>query len=99
MSGINFSFIDIMDGSNVEGAITPETKLIWIETPTNPLLKIVDIASVAAVAKKHNLLLVVDNTFLSPYFQNPLDLGADIVLHSVTKYIGTFLGAVCVLCG
>lgn len=88
MAGINFTFIDIVDGSSVEAAILPETKLIWIETPTNPLLKIVDIRSVAEVAKRRNVLLCVDNTFLSPYFQNPLDLGADIVIHSVTKYIG-----------
>src|SRR3546814_15497495 len=82
-----------MDGAAVEAAITPETKLVWIETPTNPTLKIVDIASVAEVTKKHGLTLVVDNTFLSPYFQNPLDLGADIVVHSVTKYIGMLIAS------
>src|SRR3546814_2693392 len=82
-----------MDGAAVEAAITPETKLVWIETPTNPTLKIVDIASVAEVTKKHGLTLVVDNTFLSPYFQNPLDLGADIVVHSVTKYIGLLIAS------
>lgn len=87
-AGVNFSFVDITDGASVEAAITPETKIVWIETPTNPTLKIVDIASVAEVTKKHGLTLVVDNTFMSPYFQNPLDLGADIVVHSVTKYIG-----------
>jgi len=73
--------------ADVEAAITPETKLIWLESPTNPLLKTTDIRAISAVAKKHNLLLAVDNTFYSPYLQNPLDLGADIVVHSVTKYI------------
>lgn len=87
-AGVNFTFIDIADGAAVEAAITPETKMVWIETPTNPTLKLVDIASVAEVTKKHGVTLVVDNTFMSPYFQNPLDLGADIVVHSVTKYIG-----------
>ena len=74
-------------GGNYEQAIRPTTKLIWIETPTNPLLRLVDIRAVAEVAHRHNLLLVVDNTFSSPYFQQPLMLGADIVLHSTTKYI------------
>lgn len=88
-AGVNFTFIDIVDGASVEAAITPETKLVWVETPTNPTLKLVDIASVAEVTKRRGVTLVVDNTFMSPYFQNPLDLGADIVVHSVTKYIGT----------
>ena len=74
-------------GGDYEQAIRPTTKLIWIETPTNPLLRLVDIRAVAEVAHRHNLLLVVDNTFSSPYFQQPLTLGADIVLHSTTKYI------------
>jgi cystathionine gamma-lyase len=73
---------------NIEKAIKAETKLIWIESPTNPLLKIADIRAIAGIAKRHNLILVVDNTFLSPYFQNPLELGADIVVYSTTKYIG-----------
>jgi cystathionine gamma-lyase len=76
--------------SNIEGyeqAIRPDTRLIWLETPTNPLLRLVDIRAVAEIAHRHNLLLVVDNTFSSPYFQRPLELGADIVLHSTTKYI------------
>jgi cystathionine gamma-lyase len=74
--------------SNVEREISPATKLIWIETPTNPMLNVVDIAAVCAIAKKHGILTCVDNTFASPYLQNPLDLGADIVLHSATKYLG-----------
>lgn len=83
----SFTFVDMTDVSAIEAAIRPETKLIWAETPTNPTLKLTDIEAVAAIAKKHNCLLVVDNTFMSPYFQNPLTLGADIVMHSVTKYI------------
>lgn len=86
--GLNFSFVDMTDISNIENAITSSTKLIWIETPTNPMLNIVDIAAVCALAKKHNLLVCVDNTFASPYLQTPLDLGADIVIHSATKYLG-----------
>jgi cystathionine gamma-lyase len=85
--GIDFDFIDMSDPAVIEQAIRPNTKLLWLETPTNPTLKITDIAAVAAVAKKHNLLVAVDNTFMSPYFQNPLTLGADIVVHSITKYI------------
>ena len=86
--GLDFSFVDMTDLSNIENAITPKTKLIWVETPTNPMLNIVDIAVVCALAKKHNLLVCVDNTFASPYLQTPLDLGADIVVHSATKYLG-----------
>ncbi len=86
--GILSKFIDMSDATNVEAAISPATKLIWIETPTNPMLNIVDIAAICAVAKKHGILTCVDNTFASPYLQNPLDLGADMVLHSATKYIG-----------
>ncbi|KAF9583814.1 hypothetical protein BGW38_008445 [Lunasporangiospora selenospora] len=81
------SFVDLKDASNVESVIRPNTKMIWIETPTNPTLRLVDIKAVAEIARKHNIKLVVDNTFMSPYFQNPLQLGADIVVHSVTKYI------------
>jgi len=84
---ITFDFVDFNDTQLLESKITPKTKLLWLETPTNPTLKISDIAEVSKVAKKHNLLLVVDNTFMSPYFQNPLDHGADIVMHSITKYI------------
>lgn len=86
--GLDFSFVDMTDISNIENAITPATRLIWIETPTNPMLNIVDIAAVCALAKKHNLLVCVDNTFASPYLQTPLDLGADLVIHSATKYLG-----------
>lgn len=86
--GIKFHFIDLNDANNISKYINKHTKLIWTETPTNPTMKIVDIAACAAIAKKHNILLAVDNTFASPYLQNPLALGADIVMHSVTKYLG-----------
>ncbi|HVI48867.1 MAG TPA: cystathionine gamma-synthase [Chitinophaga sp.] len=86
--GIKFSFIGMREAKNIEAHITPKTKLIWLETPTNPLLNIIDIAACAQVARKNEVLLCVDNTFASPYLQNPLDLGADIVLHSATKYLG-----------
>ena len=86
--GLDFSFVDMTDISNIEKAITSKTKLIWIETPTNPMLNIVDIAAVCDLAKKHNILVCVDNTFASPYLQTPLDLGADMVIHSATKYLG-----------
>ncbi len=86
--GISFNWVDATDLGNVDRAIQPNTKLIWSETPTNPLLKLVDIAGLAEVARKHGVLLAIDNTFASPYLQTPLDLGADIVVHSTTKYIG-----------
>ncbi|QYR52742.1 cystathionine gamma-synthase [Lysobacter soyae] len=86
-AGLDFSFVDLTDLAAFEAAITPKTKLVWIETPTNPLLKIIDIAAVCAVAKKHGLIVVVDNTFASPMLQRPLELGADIVMHSATKYL------------
>lgn len=86
--GLKSRYIDMYDASQVEAQIGPDTKMLWIETPTNPMLNIVDIEAVCAIARKHNVLTVVDNTFASPYLQNPLDLGADIVLHSATKYIG-----------
>ncbi len=86
--GIKFHFIDISNAENIRGYINEKTKMIWTETPTNPLLNIVDIAACGTIAKAHKLLLVVDNTFASPYLQNPLDQGADIVLHSATKYLG-----------
>jgi len=86
--GIRFHFIDMSRPENIKGYLNDKTKMIWAETPTNPLLNIVDIAGVAAIAKANNLTLVVDNTFASPYLQNPLDQGADIVLHSATKYLG-----------
>lgn len=86
--GIKFHFIDMSNAENIRGYINGNTKMIWTETPTNPLLNIVDIEACAKIAKEHKLLLVVDNTFASPYLQNPLDWGADIVLHSATKYLG-----------
>lgn len=86
--GVKFHFVDMGDLKNVEAAMNVNTKLIWAETPTNPLLRIIDIAGLAAIAKTHGCLLGVDNTFASPYLQTPLDLGAHIVMHSVTKYLG-----------
>ncbi|GBL34898.1 cystathionine beta-lyase [Filimonas sp.] len=86
--GLKFHFTPMADASKIESLINANTKMIWIETPTNPLLNIIDIAACAELCKKHKLLLVVDNTFASPYLQNPLTLGADLVLHSATKYLG-----------
>lgn len=86
--GIVFHFIDLTKASNIESFINNKTRLLWIETPTNPLMNIVDIKACADIAKKKNIIVAVDNTFASPYLQNPLDLGADIVMHSVTKYLG-----------
>lgn len=86
--GLEATYADTSDGAAVEAAIRPETKAIIMETPTNPLLKVSDIESLSKVAKKHGILLIVDNTFMTPYWQNPLDLGADIVYHSATKYLG-----------
>ena len=86
-AGLSFSFVDLTDPARFEAAITPKTKLVWIETPTNPLLKIVDIAAIAAIAKARGLLVAVDNTFASPILQRPLEHGADIVMHSATKYL------------
>ncbi|HYD19804.1 MAG TPA: cystathionine gamma-synthase [Patescibacteria group bacterium] len=87
-TGLTVSYVDMADIANVTGAIRPETKMIWIETPTNPLLKLTDIAAVAAVAKKNDLLSVVDNTFATPWIQRPLNHGIDLVVHSATKYLG-----------
>lgn len=86
--GIKFHFIDLTNADNINAHLNSNTKLIWIETPTNPTMQVVDIEACASIAKKNNLMLAVDNTFASPYLQNPLDLGADIVMHSVTKYLG-----------
>jgi len=86
--GIKVTYVDTTDVSNVLDAITPQTKLIWLETPTNPTLKISDIEAIAKIAKQNNTLLCVDNTFASPVIQQPLNLGADIVVHSATKYLG-----------
>lgn len=86
--GIRFVYVDTTQVLNIKQAINSKTKLVWLETPTNPLMNITDIAAVATLTKDKNILLAVDNTFASPYLQNPLDLGADIVMHSVTKYLG-----------
>lgn len=85
--GLEFTFLDFADPERVEAAFRPTTKLVWMESPTNPLLKILDIAAITAVARRKQAVSVVDNTFMSPYFQKPLQLGADIVAHSVTKYV------------
>jgi len=86
-SGITFSFVDLTKDGTLEATFTNKTKLVWLETPTNPMLKIVDIAKISKIVHEHNCLLVVDNTFMSPFFQRPLSLGADLVIHSVSKYI------------
>ncbi|HEY3266750.1 MAG TPA: cystathionine gamma-synthase [Armatimonadota bacterium] len=86
--GVSFSYVDGREAANFAAAVQPGTRLVWIETPTNPLLQLVDIAAVAAITKERGLLLAVDNTFATPYLQRPLTLGADIVVHSTTKYIG-----------
>lgn len=86
--GIKFHFVDMNSPANVEALVNANTKMIWVETPTNPMMNIVDIVAMAQIAKKANAMLCVDNTFATPYLQNPLDLGADIVMHSVTKYLG-----------
>ncbi|MCE4957561.1 bifunctional cystathionine gamma-lyase/homocysteine desulfhydrase [Macrococcoides caseolyticum] len=86
--GIKSTFVDTTDVEAVKAAITPETKMLYIETPTNPLLNVTDIRAMVEIAQANNLISVVDNTFMTPYFQNPIDLGIDIVLHSATKYIG-----------
>jgi cystathionine beta-lyase/cystathionine gamma-synthase len=86
--GLNFTFIDTTNLAAVKAAFTSQTKLVWIETPTNPLMNITDISEVAAMTREQNVLLCVDNTFASPYIQNPLNEGADIVMHSATKYLG-----------
>jgi cystathionine gamma-lyase len=86
--GIRFKYVDTTQLAEIEKTVTENTKLIWIETPTNPLMNITDISGVAAIAKKAGAWLCVDNTFATPYLQNPLDMGADIVMHSSTKYLG-----------
>ena len=97
--GIVFHFVDMGNAGNISNYINDKTKMIWVETPTNPIMKIIDIEVTAKIAKQHNLILVVDNTFASPYLQNPLDLGASIVMHSATKYLGghsdVVMGALC----
>lgn len=97
--GIKFHYVNMGDTANISKAINERTKMLWVETPSNPLMKIIDIEACAQIAKKSDLTLVVDNTFASPYLQNPLALGADIVMHSVTKYLGghsdVVMGAIC----
>lgn len=86
--GIKFHFIDLTNSENILPYLNAQTKMIWVETPTNPMMQIIDIEAVSKIAKSNSLTFVVDNTFASPYLQNPIDLGADVVMHSVTKYIG-----------
>ena len=86
--GITFHFIGMQNSKTIEGYINDKTKLIWLETPTNPMMNIIDINAVSELAKRHSILLAVDNTFATPYLQRPLELGADIVMHSATKYLG-----------
>jgi cystathionine gamma-lyase len=86
-AGLTFSFVDMGDVAAIEAAITPRTKMIWVETPTNPMLRLADLSAIAALAKKHGLITVADNTFASPFVQRPLELGFDIVMHSATKYL------------
>ncbi len=86
-AGLSFSFVDLTKTEDLEAAIRPETKMVWVETPTNPLLKLVDLEAVAAIAKKHGLICACDNTFASPWVQRPLELGFDLVMHSATKYL------------
>lgn len=85
--GLNFTFVDMTDLDAVRGAVTPATKGIWIETPSNPMMKVIDLAGVVEIARQHSLLTLCDNTFLSPYLQRPFDFGVDVVIHSTTKYI------------
>ena len=87
-ANLSFDYVDLTDPAKFEAAIKPETRLVWLETPTNPMLKIVDIEAIAKIAKKHGITVGCDNTFASPYCQRPLDHGADIVMHSATKYLG-----------
>ncbi|QRN99971.1 cystathionine gamma-synthase [Archangium violaceum] len=85
--GVSFSWVDLSNPDNFEKAITPKTKMVWVESPTNPMLKLIDLGRIAETAKKRGLLSVCDNTFMTPYFQRPLDLGFDVVTHSTTKYL------------
>lgn len=97
--GIKFHFIDLKNPDNIKKYITAKTKLLWVETPTNPTMQVINIAACSKIAKEHKLILAVDNTFASPYLQNPIDHGADIVMHSATKYLGghsdVVMGALC----
>jgi cystathionine gamma-lyase len=85
--GLAFTFVDCTDPAGVEAAFTPQTKLVWVETPTNPLMQLADVREISARAKRRGIRTLVDNTFMTPYFQRPLELGADVVMHSVTKYL------------
>ncbi len=85
--GLDFTFVDLSDPANLEAAITPKTRAVWVETPTNPMLKLVDLAKVAEIARRRKLISICDNTFMTPYFQRPLELGFDMVVHSTTKYL------------
>ena len=97
--GILFKFVDMHDVDGLKAMISPATRMLWVETPTNPMMKIIDIGDMVNIAKEFNLISVIDNTFASPYLQNPLELGADIVMHSATKYLGghsdVVMGAIC----
>src|SRR5690606_22828403 len=86
--GLKFHFVGMQDPEEIEKHINANTKMIWVETPTNPMMNIIDIEATASIAKKHGVLLAVDNTFATAYLQRPLELGADIVMHSATKYLG-----------
>lgn len=86
-AGLKFSYVDMRDAGNIEAAMTPATRLIWVETPTNPMLKLADLSAIAAIAKRHRVLAAADNTFASPYIQRPLEHGFDLVMHSATKYL------------
>jgi cystathionine gamma-lyase len=87
-AGLEFSFVDLADLTAIEAAITPRTRMIWVETPTNPMLRLADLEAIAGLARRHGLIAAADNTFASPYVQRPLELGFDVVMHSTTKYIG-----------
>lgn len=94
-AGLEFSFVDLSDASKLEQAIRPNTRMVWVETPTNPLLKLVDLSAIAQTAKRHDLIAVCDNTFASPVVQRPLEHGFDVVVHSVTKYLNGHSDVVC----
>src|SRR5947207_9733146 len=86
-AGLTFSYVDMTDANNVKASVTPKTKLIWVETPTNPMLKLADLAAIAQIGKNAGAISAVDNTFASPYVQRPLEFGFDLVMHSATKYL------------
>ena len=86
-AGLEFDYVDMSVAANVEAALTPQTKLIWVETPTNPMMKLADLSAIAAIGRKHGIMTVCDNTFATPYVQRPLEHGFDVVMHSSTKYL------------